>query len=195
VFLQLTGIFDTNPARNPWAGANLVQIGYCSSDAWVGDVSAADATPLATTKNVAGGDGWAFKGQRIIEATLAALVSHYGLGAPTASGATSRLLFGGCSAGARGALFNADFLAPMLPASVELRVFLDSPLWVDIQPLNEGTVSLQTQTQSVFALVNATARLGAACAATFPGVEGWKCLFGQVRWAARMRAACVASSC
>jgi hypothetical protein len=145
----------------------------------VGDISAADATALATTKNVAGGDGWAFKGQRIIEATLAVLVAHMGLGAPSAG--TSRLLFGGCSAGARGALFNADFLAPMLPPSVELRVFLDSPLWVDIEPLNLGTVSLQTQTQSVFALVNATARLDAACVATFPGVEGWKCLFGQYR--------------
>ena len=35
--LQMGGIFDADPHRNPWAGANLVYAAYCSSDAWVGD--------------------------------------------------------------------------------------------------------------------------------------------------------------
>ena len=34
---RFSGIFAKNPRRNPWAGANLVYLSYCSSDAWVGD--------------------------------------------------------------------------------------------------------------------------------------------------------------
>lgn len=177
VVVHMTGIFSVNPERNPMAGANLVQIGYCSSDAWVGNVAAKDATTLAQTKNVAGTDGWAFKGQRIIEATLATLSAHFAFGAMP----RTRLLFGGCSAGARGAMFNLDFVPAMVPPGVQVRGFLDSPLWVDVEPLEPNVVSLETQTRSTFELVNATARLGDACALTFPGDEGWKCLYGAYR--------------
>jgi hypothetical protein len=65
-------------------------LGYCSSDAWVGDVG-----PESNSW------GWSFRGQRIISATLAVLAKSYGLGA---SG-DDRLLLSGCSAGARGAMF------------------------------------------------------------------------------------------
>ena len=33
VVMHMTGIFDLDPLRNPWAGANQVFVGYCSSDA------------------------------------------------------------------------------------------------------------------------------------------------------------------
>ena len=33
--IQGGGIFSTDPSQNPWAGANMVYIGYCSSDAWM----------------------------------------------------------------------------------------------------------------------------------------------------------------
>lgn len=36
--LSMSGIFDTSAYRSPFAGANLVQIVYCSSDAWIGNV-------------------------------------------------------------------------------------------------------------------------------------------------------------
>jgi len=159
---------------------------YCSSDGWAGNIAAEDATKLLTTKNVAGSYGWAFKGQRIIESTFAVLQAHFGLG----SLPSSRLLYSGCSAGARGAMFNIDFIRPFIPADMELRGFLDSPMWVDELPRLATTVPLENQTQAVYHLVNATAVLDPACLQAYtrvisPGVydssEGWKCLYGQYR--------------
>lgn len=95
----------------------LPQIGYCSSDAWVGD-SAPDENALSATPNAAGGVGWAFKGQRIIQATLATLAQQFGLGSLPGT----RLLFGGCSAGARGALFTLDYVQSMVPSGVQARL-------------------------------------------------------------------------
>ena len=66
------------------------------------------------------GWNWNFRGQRILEATLAKLQSGSGnftLG--MASG--TRLLVGGCSAGARGAVFSADSVAAMVPSTVQAR--------------------------------------------------------------------------
>jgi hypothetical protein len=145
-------------------------VGYCSSDAWVGDAGLES-------------NNWRFqfRGQRILAATIDALASNFSLGA---SGA-DRVLLSGCSAGARGAMFSLDYVAPLMPRGVvDVVGMLDSPLWVDELPLSGAsgaTMPLQNETQAVFALVNATARLGEACAAAYPGAEGWKCLYGQVR--------------
>jgi hypothetical protein len=59
--------------------------------------------------------GYAFRGQRILAAALQQLVEQHNLGQSPA-GATSkpRLLFGGCSAGARGAMVWLDFIQGML---------------------------------------------------------------------------------
>jgi hypothetical protein len=70
---------------------------------------------------------------------LSTLVSNFTIGPG------SRLLFGGCSAGARGEMFTLDYVPAML------RGFLDSPLWVGIQPEQEGNVPLRNQTQGVVA--------------------------------------------
>ena len=145
-------------------------MGYCSSDAWIGDVG-----PESNDW------GWAgFRGQRIVAATLAALAQNFSMG--TTPGRSDRLLFSGCSAGARGAMFTADYVQAMVPRGMEVRAFLDSPLWVDEQPLLSDITSLENETQAVYELVNATARLGDACAAAYvPLGEGWKCLYGQYR--------------
>ena len=104
--LTLGGIFDTDRRRNPWSGANKVYLAYCSSDAWAGDVGATNST-----------FGFSFRGQRIIQAALTLLVSNNGLGNTLGH----RLLFGGCSAGSRGAMFNLDSVQEMVPSSVEVR--------------------------------------------------------------------------
>ena len=95
-----------------------------------------------------------------------------------------RVLFGGCSAGSRGAMFTVDYVQPMLPpGSPPVLAFFDSPVWVDVEPITgpDGSiVSLEYQTQQIYNLVNATARLGDACAAAYAGEE-WKCLYGQYR--------------
>ena len=151
---------------------------------WAGNIAAAD-TSLSTLKTVSGTTGWNFYGQRIIAATMDAVVNDFGMGSLPGT----RLLFGGCSAGSRGAMFNLDSIASMIPAGIELRGFLDSPMWVEMQP-NVREVSLENETIAVFNLVNATAVLDHACAANFtvvlsPGVYDtsglWRCLYGQYR--------------
>ena len=125
--MHLPGIFDVDPRRNPFAGANLVQIAYCSSDAWVGDIAAADATALATTENMAGPGhlGWAFRGQAIVEATLAVLAADYGLG----SQPDTKLLFGGGH-------FPGRSVRSSAPSHTvrSLRRLLRRGAWRDVQP-------------------------------------------------------------
>ena len=149
---------------------------YCSSDAWAGD--------SGPDENVV---GWQFRGQRIIDAALSTLMMQQGLG----SLPNTRLLFAGCSAGSRGAMFNLDRITASAPAGMQVFGLFDSPLWVDEVPLvtpqceagqaQACTLPLQNETQAVYALVNATAVLGAGCIAAYPEpAEQWKCLYGQV---------------
>jgi hypothetical protein len=177
------------PPRSAFAGANLVYAGYCSSDAWVGNAGAESNS-----------FGWAFRGQHHIEALIATLSepcpvvietrihflnrTHLDVNTTYTAeplGAGSRLLFSGCSAGGRGAMFNIDYVAAMLPPGVELRGFFDSPLWVDVLPFESNITSLENETQTIFPLINATGRLSPACAAAYPGAESWKCLYGAYR--------------
>ena len=172
--VALGGIFETSH-KNPWAAANIAYLPYCSSDAWVGDIGASNFTW-----------GFAFRGQRILAAALHKLVQSEGLGAKTDSG-QQRLLLSGCSAGARGAMMNLDYIEGILegadiPAgTVEIMGLLDSPLWVNVEPSTPHITPLSNETRAVYQFVNATARLGPLCEQTFPAVEDrWMCLFGQV---------------
>lgn len=105
------------------------------------------------------------------------LVSQHNLGW---NAGMERVLFGGCSAGARGAMANLDYVAEMLPAGVELMGLLDSPLWIDVEPISSQIVSLQQETQAVYALVDPSGRIPPACATAYAGEE-WKCIFAQYR--------------
>ena len=88
------GIFSDDPSESPFATANLVYVKYCSSDLWLGSVSASPATY-----------NFNFRGFDIIMAVIQSLISDQGMG----SG--DKLLFGGCSAGAIGAM-NGAHAAP-----------------------------------------------------------------------------------
>jgi len=160
------GIFATDATDNPFAGVNKVFIPYCSSDAWLGDVSAEQ------TKE-AYGFPWAFRGLRIIAATLTALRAQYGLGT---AGTEHRLLLGGCSAGARGAMYVANSLAALPGVSME--VLLDSSLWINVPPFDPSLPSLLEECQLAFALFNASAVLPPACLAAYPQTP-YYCLMGQ----------------
>jgi hypothetical protein len=72
-------------------------------------------------------------------------------------------------------------VSTILPPSVELRGFFDSAMWTDIEPYEADVLPLMNQTEQAFTLLNATSRVGAACGATYPGVDAWKCLVGQWR--------------
>lgn len=169
--LELGGVFDTNPAKSPFAYANKVYAAYCSSDAWVGNTDdKSDAT-----------FGFYFRGQRILRAIIGALVQIHQLG----QRAGHRLLLAGCSAGGRGALFNLDYVAGILAEfdaafPVQVQGLFDSPLWMDLKPLYPNVVPLLNQTQMAFSFMNATGRLGEACGEYYFS-DPYRCLFGQFR--------------
>ena len=111
------GIFATD-GSSPWGSANRVFVKYCSSDFWSGDTGASSATY-----------GYNFRGARIVAATITDLLQNRGMDAPG-----QQLLFGGCSAGAIGAMNNLESVAGMLPPTVTMRGFLDAAALLDIQP-------------------------------------------------------------
>jgi hypothetical protein len=167
------GLFDTDPSLNPFASANKVYLAYCSSDAWVGDVS-------AETTQASHGFSWAFRGRRILRATLDVLVSDLGLGGGGASASKPhRLLLAGCSAGARGAMFNLDAVRAAAPPTVQVQGLLDSPEWIDVQPLDPSVVSLGDQCASALGLFNASGVLNPQCVAAQPANSSYLCLMGQ----------------
>ena len=86
------GIFDENTEKSPWGNVNKFYIGYCSSDAWIGVRAVYVLCPLSPfisslsklheassshTQDLPASSatfGWAFRGQRILTATLQAMV-------------------------------------------------------------------------------------------------------------------------
>jgi hypothetical protein len=155
-----------SPQEPRLAAANRVYLRYCSSDGWLGS-SAAPVFP-----------GFAMMGRAYLAAVLADLARARGLGAA----ASTELLLTGCSAGARGALFNAEFFfqqaETLLPGTrLQPAVLLDSHFWMDVQPLSATAVPFREQVQDVFALVGAGAPgyLNSACTAAYP-TDAWKCV-------------------
>ncbi|KAH8050662.1 pectin acetylesterase [Aureococcus anophagefferens] len=111
-----TGIFSEDPAANrPLHGAHKAYVPYCSSDAHMGDGEKF---------------GLQFRGRRIVDAVLADLAAHKGLGD------ADLVVFGGGSAGGRGAMVHLDRAAATLKAAGAGAVvgFLDSPYYVDVAP-------------------------------------------------------------
>lgn len=163
--VSLKGIFASSEAH--LAAMNVAFVKYCTSDAHSGSTS---TSPL----------GYPFRGHDVLTAVFAHLVAARGLGGAPGT----RVLFGGASAGARGALFNLDRVAALLPTLVAApgnvqRVggLLDSAFWVVQQPLAPGVVPFMTQAAAVVAAANASASEASACVAAYPG-ELWKCLYG-----------------
>jgi O-palmitoleoyl-L-serine hydrolase len=174
--VSLGGVFDSNALENPFATANKIFVPYCSSDSWIGDVSAAQTEAVY-------GFAWSFRGRRILAAALNLLSSQLGLGA-AAMGASSatphRLLLGGCSAGARGAMFNLDAVAGHAPGSVSVQGLLDSPLWINTQPINQNIPSLESQCADALSLFDAGDVLNAGCVnGLASGASPSLCLMGQ----------------
>ena len=117
-----TGIFSPDPSLSPFANANKVYLPYCSSDAFVGN----RGMPQTTTSNSSDqAPAFHFRGQDLIKATLHELQTREHN--PLAKGHV--IYFGGCSAGARGALFNFEFVPAMVPKGVRVFGVFDSPLW------------------------------------------------------------------
>ena len=161
------GIFDTS-GNSGFGTANRIYVKYCSSDLWSGDVPASSAT-----------FNFAFRGARIVSAVMTALVQNHGMGPG------HRLLFGGCSAGAIGAMSNLDAVSAQLaPVGVEVKGLLDAAALVDISPASwpwsPDLIPLQTLVEELVTVIQPT--FPPACAARgYTGGAAWKCLFSAYR--------------
>ena len=76
-----------------------------------------------------------------------------------------------------------DTITSIVPSTVKVRGFLDSPLWLDYPSFNSSFGGFPLETQKAYeyyGLTPSSAVVGAECAAKYQGEE-WKCLFGQYR--------------
>jgi hypothetical protein len=157
---------------------SIIRVPYCSSDAHLGNTSAF---------------GFEFRGAAVVRAVLHEAVATHGFG--SSAGAT-RLLFGGWSAGARGAMAWLDHVCDTLPidaatrARVSCKGLLDSAMWIDVEPLRVGPseyghgahfTSFAASTRAFYSWANVPRPLVEACATRHFPHEPWRCLFGQHR--------------
>jgi O-palmitoleoyl-L-serine hydrolase len=173
VAADFQGLLNSSDAAPTLRDANLVFAPYCSSDGWIGD---------ATMPPSAGYDYPHVRGRRIVDAILADLVTAHGMGSAGTPDDPLRFLYTGCSAGARGALFNLHRVAAAvraLPVPTSFGALLDSAFWLDLDPINATIQPFMDQVRDVYASFNVTGGLDPACLAAFPGADGWKCLLGQ----------------
>lgn len=159
------GIFESTDPR--FRDANLVYVGYCTSDAYAGTVD---------TSSV----GFAFRGRAVVTAVIDDLVTNRGLG--NVSG--THVLYGGCSAGARGAMFNTDDVWAQLKKALGKNLarygaLLDSGFYQEIEPYDSSLPSLMYITQQAAALQGSASGAMPACAAAYPGADIWKCFYGK----------------
>ena len=89
---------------------------------------------------------YTFQGSYIVEAVIQDLISRFGLGEDPIRETT--LIFGGQSAGARGAMVNIDFISNFVSSQTNARVigWLDSPYWLPIDTVVDE-ISLLEQTR------------------------------------------------
>lgn len=160
-----TGILDSSDEMSPLWGAHKVLVAYCSSDGYMGDAPASEKTW-----------GWHMRGQRIVYATIKALVSKYGLNN------SSKILLSGGSAGARGMMVLMDELIQNhLPSGAHVIAFLDSPFYLDIKPFSDKFQGFQYQEQQKAKFFNVHGIISEECDKKYQGEEAWKCLYGQYR--------------
>lgn len=146
------------------ANANKAYVKYCTSDAHMGNGE---------------GFGFQFRGGVVVQAVLKDLIATHGLG-----GGTGRdlVIFGGGSAGGRGSMVHLDYVSEMLGSAashVDVVGFLDSPAWIDIEPISESFPGFPYIVQHVHSYANVE-HLGSACTEAYPN-DLWKCMYGQYR--------------
>lgn len=176
--------------------ANLAFLRYCTSDAFM---ASADVQHSSSSETIR------YRGLDMLRALLEELVVTHGMGhGPD----RHTLVFGGHSAGARGAMVHLDYLPDMLEAieqkhggfsnpipirqNVDIYGYLDGALWIDMDGYNgeaggsavTGSPLLeQTKTFYNNVMVHtpiADRHLGSDCMAAHD-LEPWKCIFGEYR--------------
>ena len=161
--LAVPSVLDT---RSYLRDSHIASVVCCSGDAYMGDSDSDDDSP------------WFFKGQRIVDATLADLMAK-GLGQDTNQ--EYELVLGGYSSGARGVMANCDRVAALLPPNVKLRCFMDSGHYLDAEPVQTTQPSNANRALKKWMYANTSRIIPNDCSAAYPGDEEWKCLLSQYR--------------
>ncbi|KAJ9456386.1 Palmitoleoyl-protein carboxylesterase NOTUM [Diplonema papillatum] len=181
--MSVEGIFDDESANSPVFNYTKVYVPYCSSDAHMGW-----RLPLKGGLNATDPTTWYFMGQEIVRAVLDTLVQDYRMGLTPQR--KDQFLLSGCSAGGRGAMAHTEYLSEYLKVPLasgndfEIQgSVLDSPLYVNVQPLNPAQVSLMNQSVLTLSYSNTTGVIkGSTCDAMYPDpLDKWKCTFGEYR--------------
>jgi len=165
---SMQGIFD--PVKDPLKGIHVAYVRTCGNDAFLGDSSPQPGTNIP-------GLSWYFRGKAIIEAVFADLRKRDNLG----TNPEHRVLYGGCSSGARGALMSLDYVATNLVGNATTMGLLDSGVWLPLEPHLPELVSFDAQTQSFLQFANASGLISTSCKSAYGEEEQWKCLRGASR--------------
>jgi hypothetical protein len=164
-----SGIMDSQASVNPeFATYNRVVLYYCDGASFSGNadaVSNTTGTPLY------------FRGKRVLDALLDALLDDHGLGS-----ATDVLLSGG-SAGGLSAYLHADYVKSKMPSSV-IR-FKAAPVsgFFLFHATAAGVLDYPTRMQYVYGMQNSSGGVNAACHAAMEPAEAWKCIFANYSYA------------
>jgi len=159
-------LVESNPVLKH---AHKIFLKYCSSDAFMGNGEA---------------HGLQFRGAKIVEAVFKDLVKKHKLGHPLGGSNEHLVVFGGESAGARGAMVHLDSVLDYIgkvPSKVKVVGFLDSPLWIDLPPETNKFVGFRKSCRFVYAMANTTSVLGSDCLAAHPPPNEFKCIMAQYR--------------
>ena len=148
--------------------ATHVYVPYCSSDGHMGN--------FGYNENI----NFTMNGKQIVEAVFHTLEEIFSLNDPN-----STVLFGGTSAGARGAMVHLDHVASNLLPRAKVMGYLDSPMWVDVDPPSfSDKIGLKAQTVLNWNFANFTTYdRDNNCNAVYNVASGenWKCFFGDYR--------------
>ena len=176
----LGGLFHPNPSKNPFAGANMAYVGYCSGDAFLGSANQSAATVDAT---------YHFQGRRILKAVFTKMVAA-GLGQPyriNNEEAVHRILLAGGGAGGVGVMLNMDLILTwlvgmgVLPSNVQVQALLDASAWAPLPPPNPGVTSVVNAAAAALGYLNVTMeQLSAGCLAANTA-RSYMCLFAEFR--------------
>ncbi len=164
--LSVTGYLDASPDRTPLWGANKAYLVYCSSDGYMGDAPASNATW-----------GYHFRGQRLVHSLFQALTLNHGFNQ------SKTVYLTGSSAGARGTMVHIDQLVKdYIPSTASVIGLLDSPYYLDVPPYSSLSPGFQYQEQQKYKYFSTLAILSPECIAAYPQTsDQWKCQFGEYR--------------
>ncbi len=163
------GLFSNSSTVNPFFhNYTKVYVRYCDGGSFSGDT--VTESPNGTLY---------FRGKRILDAVLDALIDHEGLMT------TDLLIANGCSAGGLAIWQHVDYMSSFLRGrlgdSFHILGVPECGLFMDL-PTANGSAWFTPMLQRVAIMQNATApagNLNAACLASYPAAEAWRCFLAQ----------------